>query len=53
MNQNSDENNTINTEYTEEDARHVKPDDSSGMYVRGFLKITDPESGETIVETGN
>lgn len=49
----NDQNNTINTEYTEKDDRKVKPDDSSGVYVRGFLKITDPESGETIVETGN
>jgi hypothetical protein len=30
-----------------------KPDESSGIYIRGFLKITDPESGETIIETGN
>ena len=48
----SDQNKSINTESVEEN-RHVKPDDSSGMYVRGFLKISDPESGETIVETGN
>lgn len=48
-----DENLPINTNNIEDDKRQVKPDDSSGMYVRGFLKITDPESGETIVETGN
>jgi hypothetical protein len=48
----SDQNTPINTESSEEN-RQVKPDDSSGMYVRGFLKISDPESGETIVETGN
>ena len=30
-----------------------KPNESSGIYVRGFVKITDPESGEVIVETGN
>lgn len=31
----------------------TKPDDLNGIYIRGFLKITDPESGQTIVETGN
>lgn len=30
-----------------------KPNESSGIYVRGFVKITDPESGEVIVETAN
>lgn len=30
-----------------------RPNESSGIYVRGFVKITDPESGEVIVETGN
>lgn len=30
-----------------------KPNESSGIYVRGFVKITDPESGDVIVETGN
>lgn len=30
-----------------------KPTESSAIYVRGFVKITDPESGEVIVETGN
>lgn len=29
------------------------PDDFSSMYIRNFLKITDPESGETILETAN
>lgn len=48
----SDQNIPINTESSEE-SRQVKPDDSSGMYIRGFLKISDPESGEIIVETGN
>jgi hypothetical protein len=30
-----------------------KPDDYSSMYIRNFLKITDPESGQTILETTN
>jgi len=30
-----------------------KPDDFSSMYIRNFLKISDPESGETILETAN
>ena len=32
---------------------HTKPNESSGIYVRGFVKITDPESGRVIVETAN
>lgn len=47
----------INTENTEdkqqEPAAEAKPDDLNGIYVRGFLKITDPETGQTIVKTGN
>jgi hypothetical protein len=31
----------------------IKPDDYSSMYIRNFLKITDPESGEIIIETSN
>ena len=27
--------------------------ESTGVYVRGFVKITDPESGQVIVETAN
>lgn len=30
-----------------------RPNESSGIYVRGFVKITDPDSGEVIVETAN
>jgi hypothetical protein len=30
-----------------------KPNESSGIYVRGFIKISDPESGEVILETAN
>lgn len=30
-----------------------RPNESTGIYVRGFVKITDPESGEIIVETAN
>jgi hypothetical protein len=30
-----------------------KPNESTGIYVRGFVKITDPESGDVLVETGN
>jgi hypothetical protein len=27
--------------------------ESTGIYVRGFLKITDPESGEILVQTAD
>ena len=30
-----------------------RPNESTGIYVRGFLKITDPETGKVIVETGS
>jgi hypothetical protein len=30
-----------------------KPNESTGIYVRGFVRITDPESGKVIVETNN
>ena len=29
------------------------PNESTGIYVRGFVKITDPESGQVYVETAN
>lgn len=29
------------------------PNESTGIYVRGFVKITDPESGKVYVETAN
>lgn len=28
------------------------PNESTGIYVRGFVKITDPETGRVLVETG-
>ena len=37
----------------EQVAQESKPNESTGIYVRGFLKITDPESGEVVVETAN
>ena len=51
-------NNTDSKEYNsdEQEPRRVAPEtpnESTGIYVRGFLKITDPESGKVIVETGN
>lgn len=30
-----------------------KTDESGAIYVRGFVKITDPDTGEVVVETGN
>ncbi len=29
------------------------PNESTGIYVRGFVKITDPESGKILVQTAN
>lgn len=30
-----------------------KPDETGGIYVRNFLRITDPESDTVLVETSN
>ena len=38
---------------TTQSVERTKPNESSGIYVRGFVKITDPESGRVIVETAN
>ena len=35
-----------------EDAR-PKANESSGIYVRGFVKISDPDTGKVILETAN
>lgn len=29
------------------------PNESSGLYVRGFIKISDPETGEILVHTSD
>ncbi len=48
----------INTE-TPDDSQdqkstpNPKPDESSGIFVRGFVKISDPDTGEVIVQTSN
>ena len=36
-----------------EKTSQTKPNESSGIYVRGFVKIIDPETGTIIVETAN
>jgi hypothetical protein len=41
------------TENREQQPENAKPNESTGIYVRGFVKITDPESGEVILETAN
>jgi len=53
--QNTMINNHTNTDLEQQFEKSVseKPNESTGIYVRGFVKITDPESGEVIVETGN
>ena len=40
-------------ETQESSSQESKPNESTGIYVRGFLRITDPESGEVVVETAN
>ena len=38
---------------TNDDQKNKEPDDTAGFYIRGFLKIYDPESGQIAVETSN
>lgn len=40
----------LNNDNKKED---FKPDDNAGFYVRNFLRIYDPESGQVAVETTN
>lgn len=37
----------------QQEAAPKKPNESTGLYVRGFVKISDPESGEVILETAS
>jgi len=48
MESNKEQPNTQNQQTTNESSR---PNESTGIYVRGFVKISDPESGEVLVET--
>lgn len=49
-------NNTMNqdldTEAVEQQPEN-KPDDTAGMYIRGHIKISDPETGEVLVDKPN
>jgi hypothetical protein len=40
-------------EQVEANEPRPKADESSGIYVRGFVKISDPDTGEVIVQTAN
>ena len=49
-------NNTDNGANTVDNNMHEqeKPvNESTGMYVRGFLKITDPDTGDVLVQTAD
>lgn len=46
-------NNHMDSDLDKEPQTQEKPNESTGIYVRGFVKITDPESGKVIVETAN
>lgn len=47
------DNKTNDTSKPEDSQAPAKPNESSGVYVRGFVKITDPETGRVIVQTAN
>jgi hypothetical protein len=40
-----------NNQNSQTEVQETKPNESTGIYVRGFIKISDPESGEVMVET--
>jgi hypothetical protein len=40
-----------NNELDKKDDVPQKPNESTGIYVRGFVRITDPETGKVLVET--
>ena len=46
-------NNHMTSENPEKTEVQTPPNESTGIYVRGFVKITDPESGKVYVETAN
>ena len=41
------------TEETVNNQQNTLPDDSSGLYVRGHVKISDPDTGEILVHTAD
>lgn len=43
----------MDSEISEVKTTQSTPNESTGIYVRGFVKITDPESGEVLLETAN
>ena len=51
MNQNIEQQETNSMNNSSEPK--TKPDDYAGMYIRGHIKITDPESGEILVDKSN
>lgn len=61
-NLNIDKNKSNLTNFTElhnqeklnnDNGKENKPDDNAGFYLRNFLKIYDPDSGNVAVETSN
>lgn len=47
---NTENNNQIPMEENTNEQESVAPDEHGGIYVQGFLKIHDPESGEIILQ---
>jgi hypothetical protein len=45
--------NTQNLEEKQVENTNKRPDESSGIYVRGHIKIHDPESGEVLIDKPN
>ena len=53
INNNTDSNELKSNEQETQRVSAERPNESTGIYVRGFVRITDPETGKVLVETGN
>ena len=53
INNNADSQELKSDEQKSQPVSEERPNESTGIYVRGFLKIIDPETGKVIVQTGN
>lgn len=50
---NKNMNQDLDHETPDQQPQSVKPDDTSGVYIRGHIKISDPETGEVLVDKPN
>jgi hypothetical protein len=46
-------NNDMDSDNTEKKEKPKTPNEAPSIYVRGMIKISDPETGQTILETSD